>query len=98
MRCDKLLILTLAAPLCGQQLQTRPPVLQLSLKQAVDIALAPEGNTRVRLAEESLKQAEEQSLETRAALLPDFESYVQYQNETTNVKAYGFQFPTIAIP
>jgi outer membrane protein len=98
MRCNKWLILILAAPLCGQQLQTRPSVLQLSLKQAVEIALSPEGNKRVRLAEEALNQAQDQSLETRAALLPDFESYVQYQNETTNIKAYGFQFPTIAIP
>ena len=98
MRCDKLLVLILAAPLCGQQLQSRSPVLQLSLKQAVDIALAPEGNTRVRLAEESLNQAEEQSMETRAALLPDFESYLQYQNETNNLKAFGFQFPSITLP
>jgi len=79
------------APLFAQ-LQSRPPVLQLSLKQAVEIALAPEGNTRVRLAEESLKQADAESKETRAALLPDFESYVQYENETNNIKAFGFNF------
>jgi len=79
------------APLFAQ-LQSRQPVLQLSLKQAVEIALAPEGNTRVRLAEESLKQADAESKETRAALLPDFESYVQYENETNNIKAFGFNF------
>ena len=43
MRCTRLLaIALLGAPLFGQ-LQNRPQVLQLSLKQAVDMALAPEG-------------------------------------------------------
>jgi len=68
------------------------------LKQAVEIALAPEGNTRVRLAEEALKQTEAGATEARAALLPDFESYLQYQNETNNLKAFGFQFPSITLP
>ena len=80
------------------QLQTRPPVLQLSLKQAVQLALAPEGSTRVKLAEEDLKQAESRADQSRAALLPDFEGSFQYQNETANLKAFGFSFPKIPIP
>ena len=82
------------------QLQTRPTVLQLSLKQSVQLALAPEGNTRVKLAEEDLKQATERANESRAALLPDFEGYVQYQNETNNLQAFGFNFQNVfkAIP
>lgn len=98
MPCTRLLaIALLGAPLFGQ-LQNRPEVLQLSLKQAVELALAPEGNTRVRLALEDLKQAESRADEARAALLPDLESYVQYENETNNIKAFGFQFPTIVLP
>jgi outer membrane protein len=77
------------------QLQTRPPVLQLTLKQAVQLALAPEGNTRVKLAEEDLKQAVERANQSRAALLPDLEGSFQYQNETTNLKAFGIDFPKI---
>jgi len=77
------------------QLQTRPPVLQLSLKQAVQLALAPEGNTRVKLAEEDLKQAESRADESRAALLPDFEGSIEYQNETVNLKAFGIDFPKL---
>ncbi len=96
-RINTLLFVSLVTPLFGQ-LQTRPPVLRLSMKQAVEIALAPEGSTRVKLAEESLKQSQAQADESRAALLPDFESYVQEENETNNLKAYGFQFPTLAIP
>ena len=56
----------LAVPALAQQLQTRPEVLQLSLKQAVELALAPEGSTRVKLAEEALKQARSQADEARA--------------------------------
>ncbi|HTR37170.1 MAG TPA: TolC family protein [Bryobacteraceae bacterium] len=93
MQSTKLLLsLALAAPALAQQLQTRPQVLQLSLKQAVELALAPEGSTRVKLAEEALKQAQSQADEARAGLLPDFESYTQYQNETNNLKAFGFNF------
>lgn len=97
--CRFLLILAASLPLLAQdgdqQLLTRAPVLQLTLKQAVQLALAPEGNTRVKLAQEDLQQSELRSLEARAALLPDFESYVEYQNETVNLAAFGFNFKNI---
>jgi outer membrane protein len=64
--------------------------LPLSLKKAVEIALAPEGSPRVALAEETIRQAEAQKLEARAALLPDIESSVTDERETTNLRAYGF--------
>ena len=83
--------LTAVFPLLAQ-LQSRPQVLQLSLKQAVEIALAPEGSTRVKLAEEAVKQAESRVAQSRAALLPDFEGYIQDQSETNNLKAFGFRF------
>lgn len=83
--------LMLGLPLLAQ-LQSRPQVLQLSLKQAVEIALAPEGSTRVKLAQESVKQAESRVAQSRAALLPDFEGYIQDQSETNNLKAFGFRF------
>lgn len=86
-----MLCLLLAMPLYAQ-LQTRPPVLKLSMKQAVQIALAPEGNTRVQLAEEALKQAEAQALESRATLLPDVESSLIYEGETRNLRALGINF------
>jgi outer membrane protein TolC len=92
-----LVALAAVAPVYAQ-LQTRPSVLQLTLKQAVQLALAPEGNTRVKLAEEDLKQSESRADESRAALLPDFEGYVEYQNETVNLKAFGIDFPKIPIP
>ena len=83
------------APAFADQLQNRPPVLQLSLKQAVEIALAPEGNTRVQLAQEALKQAEARQAQSRAALLPDLEGYLSDQNQVRNLKAVGIQYPSI---
>jgi outer membrane protein len=98
MRCAKVAIaIGMVSPLLAQ-FQSRPPVLQLTLKQAVEIALAPEGSTRVKLAEEDLKQAQSRADQARAALLPDFEGYIQDQNETNNLKAFGFRFPNIPIP
>ncbi len=81
--------------------------LQLSLKQAVDIALGPEGNTRIRLAQELIRQAHSRSAQARAALLPNIESSVGQQNMTRNLEAFGisfrlpfpgFSFPTFVGP
>lgn len=83
------------APASADQLQNRPPVLQLSLRQAVEIALAPEGSTRVQLAREALKQAETRAAQSRAGLLPDLEGYITEQNQVRNLKAFGIQYPNI---
>ncbi|PYT19080.1 MAG: hypothetical protein DMG59_01755 [Acidobacteria bacterium] len=84
-----LAILLLSAALANAQ-RTLP----LSLKRAVEIALAPEGSPRVALAEESIKQAEMRAAEARAAFLPDLETSVQDRRQTTNLHAFGLNFPT----
>jgi hypothetical protein len=71
--------------------------LELSLKQAVDLALAPQGNVRVQLAEELVRQAQARSAQSRAALLPNIESFVSQQNRTVNLAAFGIQI-VIPIP
>ena len=68
------------------------PVLSLSLKRAVEIATSPEGNANIQLAAEALKQAQARTLESRAALLPDVESSVNYQSRTENLAAMGIKF------
>lgn len=95
MRNRCLIILTLSMPLLAQKLETRPEVLQLSLKKAVEIALSPEGSTRLQLALETLKQTESRKAQARAALLPDLEGQVTERNMTENLGALGlrFQFP-----
>jgi len=81
--------------------------LQLSLKRAVEIATSPEGNTRIQLSGEALKQAQLRSLEARAALLPDVEAAFSDQSATRNLAAMGisvtvpipgFHFPTFVGP
>src|SRR5258708_32073503 len=70
-------------------------VLRLSLHQAVEIALKPEGSTRVQLSGESVKQAEARSAQARSALLPDLEGSITEQNQTRNLRALGIQFPMV---
>ena len=91
----------------AQGLPPAQTILPLSLKRAVEIALAPEGSTRVALAQESIKQAESRRAQSRGQLLPDLESSVSDQRQTTNLKAFGFNlqipipgfsFPTIVGP
>jgi outer membrane protein TolC len=76
--------------------------LNLSLRTAVDLALQPNGSTRLQIAEEMIHQARARSGETRAALLPDFSGAISYQNETANLAAFGFHFqipiPGVVIP
>jgi outer membrane protein TolC len=77
-----------------------PDALQLSLKKAVEIAVAPDGATRVKLAEEELRQSKARANEARAALLPNLDGSLTYQSETQNLKAFGFNIqipPTIPI-
>jgi outer membrane protein TolC len=81
--------------------------LELSLKRAVEIATSPEGNTRIQLSDEALKQAQSRSAEARAALLPDVEAAFSDQSATRNLAAVGitvtvpipgFHFPTFVGP
>lgn len=90
----------------GLMAQERGP-LPLSLKRAVEIAVAPEGSTAIQLSTEALKQAQARTNEARAALLPDLESSFGYENQTRNLEAMGihfaipipgFQFPTLVGP
>lgn len=87
----------------GQQATEKMP---LTLKQAVDLALAPEGNVRVQLARELIRQSSTRVQQARAALLPNVDASVVEQNFTRNLKAFGvaapaggpFAFPEIVGP
>jgi outer membrane protein len=77
-------------------LAAQPPApLELSLKQAIDMALAPDGDTRVRLAQEAVRLAESRSLQARAALLPNLDASVSDQSQTRNLAAVGIK---LAVP
>ncbi len=79
--------LAAAASLCNAQ-----TAMPLSLKRAVEIALASDGNTRVALAQESIQQAKMQQNQSRASFLPNLDSSVQEHREVTNLQAFGFKF------
>lgn len=82
--------------------QDAPDKLTLSLGQAVEIALAPDGNTRTALAVELVVQAQQQSLQSRAALLPNVRGGVSQQNIVRNLEAFGITvqspIPGFSIP
>jgi outer membrane protein TolC len=77
------------------------PVMRLSLQRAVELALSPEGSVTYQLAEEKLKQSQTRSAQVRAALLPDLDASVGYQNQTRNLEALGLRdgvVPGVALP
>jgi outer membrane protein TolC len=67
------------------------PVLPLSLKQSVDIALSPHGNIRSQLTREMINQAGARSGQARAVLLPNLEASVKGQRQVRSLAAYGMQ-------
>src|ERR1035441_9525850 len=96
----------LAWILCAAQVASAAGPIELSLKRAVEVAVSPEGNTKIQLSGEALKQAQSRSAQARAALLPDLEASVTDRNQTESLAAMGikivvpipnFQFPTFEI-
>jgi outer membrane protein TolC len=97
----------LAWILCAVQVASAAGPIELSLKRAVEVAVSPEGNTKIQLSAEALKQAQARSAQARAALLPDLEASLTDRDQTANLAAMGihvavpipgFQFPTFVGP
>jgi len=65
--------------------------LNLSLKEAIEIALSQEGSAEVQMAQESVREVEALSDQSRAELLPHLGASVGYQNQTRNLEAMGLQ-------
>jgi outer membrane protein TolC len=93
--------------LCAVQVAWAAGPIELSLKRAVEVAVSPEGNTKIQLSGEALKQAQSRSAQARAALLPDLEASLTDRNQTESLAAMGikivvpipnFQFPTFVGP
>ena len=83
-----LLWLALAAIAQAQQ------PMKLSLKQAVDLAVSPDGNARMKLADEYVRQAQSRTAQAKSALLPNVDGSVSEQNFTRNLQALGIQSPS----
>ncbi len=91
-----ILLFTITMPGAAIGQQSSPLV--LSLKRAVELALAPEGNAQIQLSGEALRQARSRSDQARAALLPDVSSSLTYRNQTLNLSANGLRFNISTIP
>jgi outer membrane protein len=91
-----ILFLVPSGTAAGEELERS--VLSLSLKRAVQLAISPEGNAQIQLSGEALKQAQDRSTQSRAALLPNFESSLTYRNQTTNLRTFGLEFNIPTLP
>lgn len=96
------LIVGLSIALCAQESQ---PKMALSLSKSIEIALAPDGNTRVQLAAEAVRQAQARKAEALSALLPNVDASWSARSFTQNlatfgiqIKVPGFNFPTFVGP
>ena len=81
-----LLLLTGGSLLWGQE------VLELSLKQAVDMALAPDGAARAQLAREAVQAASARQRQSLSALLPNVDAALSYSDQTRNLRTFGLNF------
>jgi len=68
--------------------------LELNLQKAIEIALSKNGNTDVRLAQESVNVSHFRYAEARSGLLPNFDGSVTEQDQTINLHALGIRFST----
>ena len=73
------------------------PVLQLSLRRAVEIATSPEGSARIQLSTELTEQAKARVTQARAALLPSIDGSVSKENLNRSLSAFGLRL-TLPIP
>ena len=89
------LLLVCRSILWAQSPPANTPVMELSLEKAIEIALAANGNTKVQLAQESIKSAKSHYASVRADLLPRLDGTLTEQNQTVNVSALGVRFPTV---
>lgn len=101
-------LVTLAAALAADLAMAQPaPQMGLTLRQAVDLALSPDGNARAAMAQELIQQAESQKSQARSALLPNIDGEDRFRSFTQNLQAFGiavnnpipgFQFPIFVGP
>jgi outer membrane protein len=66
--------------------------ISLSLKRAVELALAPDGNTRLQLAEDLVRQSRSRAAQARGGLLPNLDGTFSAANKTINLAAMGISF------
>jgi outer membrane protein TolC len=91
------LIVGLSVALCAQESQ---PKMALSLSKSIEIALAPDGNAKVQLAAEAVRQAQARKSEALSALLPNVDASWSARSFTENLATFGLNIhvPYFTIP
>ena len=75
-----------------------PAPLELSLREAVQMALSPQGSLSIGIAGESIQVANAQQRQSRSAFLPDIDATVVGQAQLINLAAQGLQNINLPIP
>ena len=65
----------------------------LTMKKAVEMALAPDGNTKLQLQREAQLAAVARKNTVKGALLPNVDAAITETDFTRNLKAFGFSIP-----
>jgi outer membrane protein len=84
----KLIPFLLAASLLAE-------TLPLTLEKAATLATAPDGNLRLKIARDTIAQAEARRRQALGAFLPNVEGNAGGSSQTRNLGAFGIQFPSI---
>jgi outer membrane protein TolC len=93
-------LLTVEPALLPAQGRPVPPPLAISMRDAIQMALSPQGNLGVGVAAESVRVAEARWRESRSARLPSVETSITGRNQVLNLAALGFesaQLPRVSL-
>ena len=85
------MILALALIWISSTLSATAADLNLSLQEAIEIALSQEGSAEVQIAQEFIHEVQARSQQSRAELLPHLGASIGYQNQTLNLEAMDLQ-------
>lgn len=85
----RLVVAILASGLWSNAQTGIPTAIDLSLDRAIELALAPDGSTRLALAREAAAQAEARQSQARGYLLPNIDGAWTYSSFTRNLQAFG---------
>jgi len=95
-RRSRLVLILFPALLQAQE--SGAPLLKLSMRDAIRMALSPHGSTDLDIVAEAQRAAEARSRESHDALLPDMDATVGAQNQVINLAALGFESVHLPIP
>ena len=96
--CLVFALLTTEPATLQAQAGAAPAPLAVSMRDAIRMALAPQGNPGIDIAEESVRAAQSRVRESRAAALPSVESVVAGRNQVMNLAALGFEAAQLPLP